>query len=279
MTGTTEDINPYTRDIDNWNFYDIAHFIHLADIESYEAVGREIEHIAKAAEMAYKAVNNGGRVIYVGAGTSGRIAAQDVVELKPTYGLGSETFDYLMAGGNGALIQSIEGSEDSEKDAEDALITMKVNSNDLIVGITASGSTPFVIASLRYARNLGCTTVGITCNLNKPIREISDLCIELITGPEVIQGSTRMKAGTAQKMALNIISTTVAIRLGRTYKNTMSNMGSWYNQKLKVRAASILMQQFGLSKEDADLTLQSADYDISKAIELVKSRKKRSGTV
>ncbi len=279
MTGTTEDINPYTVDIDRWNFYDIAHFIHLAEIESYEAVGREIEHIAKAAEMAYKAINDGGRVIYVGAGTSGRIAAQDVVELKPTYGLGSDTFDYLMAGGNSALVRSIEGSEDREKDAEVALKAMKVSKNDLIVGITASGSTPFVIASLRYAKNLGCATVGITCNLNKPIRGMSDLCIELITGPEVIQGSTRMKAGTAQKMTLNIISTAVAIKLGRTYKNTMSNMGSWYNQKLKIRAESILMQQFGLSKEDAHRTLESADYDISKAIELVKSRKKRAGTV
>ena len=273
MTGTTEDINPYTRDIDNWNFFQIAQFIHLADIETYEAVGREIEHIALAAEMAYKAIKDGGRVIYVGAGTSGRIAAQDVVELRPTYGLGSDAFDYLMAGGNSALVQSIEGSEDSEKDAEDALKTMKVNRHDLIVGITASGSTPFVIASLRYARNLGCTTVGITCNLNKLIREISHLCIELITGPEVIQGSTRMKAGTAQKMTLNIISTAVAIKLGRTYKNTMSNMGSWYNQKLKIRAASILKQQFGLSSEDADRILESVDYDISRAIELVKSRR------
>jgi N-acetylmuramic acid 6-phosphate etherase len=273
MAGTTEDVNPYTRDIDNWSFYEIAHFIHLSDIESYEAVGREIEHIAKAAEMAYGAIKNGGRVIYVGAGTSGRIAAQDVVELKPTYGMGSDVFAYLMAGGSSALVQSIEGSEDSEKDAEDALKNMKINRNDLVIGITASGSTPFVITALKYARNLGCTTVGITCNLNKPIHEISNLCIELITGPEVIQGSTRMKAGTAQKMTLNIISTAVAIRLGRTYKNTMSNMGSWYNQKLKIRAVSILRQQFGLSNEDAGRILESVDYDISKAIELVKSKK------
>lgn len=270
MTRSTEDINPYTHYIDNWNFYDMAHFIHLADIEAFEAVGREIEKISRAAEMAYSAINGGGRVIYVGAGTSGRIAAQDVVELRPTYGLGSDAFDFVMAGGEKALVQSIEGSEDSEKDATDALKNLKLSSKDLIVGITASGSTPYVLASLKYGRSLKTPTIGITCNRNKPVADLSDLCIELITGAEVIQGSTRMKAGTAQKMTLNIISTVVAVKLGRTYKNTMSNMGSWYNQKLKSRAVNILVQQFGLSKEDAVKTLEAVNYDISRAIDLVR---------
>ena len=275
MNNSTEDLNTFTTNIDSWGLSEIAHFIHLSDIESYEAVGRVIDKIAKASEIALEALRNGGRVIYIGAGTSGRIAAQDVVELKPTYGLGEESFTYIMAGGEKALMHSVEGSEDIEAEAVRSLDKIHLTKKDLVVGITASGTTPFVLSSLNYARSTGCHTIGITCNQDKPITKLSDLCIELLTGPEVIQGSTRMKAGTAQKMTLNIFSTAIAIKLGRTYRNTMSNMGSWYNQKLKRRAINILCEQFELSEREAKRILSSVDYNISKAIDIVKSKTKQ----
>lgn len=273
MTGTTEDINPFTSDIDTWDYEKIVRFIHLSDIEAFEAINSQIEKISRIAEVAVDSIKKGGRVIYVGAGTSGRIAAQDVVELRPTYGLGKDAFDYVMAGGDKALTESLEGSEDNVEDAVLVLKSRELTSSDLVVGISASGTTPFVISSLKYASEIGCTVVGITSNPGKPISEISDICIEIFTGPEVIQGSTRMKAGTAQKMVLNMVSTAVAIKLGRTYKNTMSNMGSWYNEKLKNRAINILVQQFGVPMDEATKILDHVNYDISAAISIVKSKR------
>ncbi len=268
----TEDINEYSMDIDKWGIYKIAEFIHLSDIKAYEAVGMQMHNISRLIEFAVNSIISGGRVVYVGAGTSGRIAAQDVIELKPTYGLGKESFDYIIAGGVKALSRSIEGSEDDHYESVNALKAINLNKNDLVIGISASGNTPFVISALNFASELGCRTAGITCNSGKQISKVSDPCIELITGAEVIQGSTRMKAGTAQKMVLNIISTTVAIKLGRTYKNTMSNMEAWYNQKLRSRALSILVNQFGLNDDEALNILKKFNYDLSKAIKYINNK-------
>ncbi|AAT42599.1 N-acetylmuramic acid 6-phosphate etherase [Picrophilus oshimae] len=271
----TEDINLNTVDIDTWDFQRIAEFIHLSDISAYEAVGRQIENISRLAEVSCNAIRNGGRVIYIGAGTSGRIAAQDVVELKPTYNLGRESFDYIIAGGERALAESVENSEDDQDAAVKDLKSININKNDVVIGISASGTTPFVISALKFSMNLGCLTAGITCNENREIKKFSNICIELITGAEVIQGSTRMKAGTAQKMALNIISTSIAVKLGRTYKNTMSSMESWYNQKLRSRAVNILMHQFNLKHDDAVNILERTDYDISRSIDIIRSMNKK----
>lgn len=272
MSGSTEDINKFSIDIDKWEYNEIARFIHLSDIEAYTSISSQIDKIAAVAEITVKAIKKGGRAIYVGAGTSGRIAVIDVVELMPTYGLGKESFDYVMAGGDRALTESVEGSEDDKNEAVLALKEKKLSASDILIGVSASGSTPYVLAAMEYARSIGCTTIGITSNSKKPINDESDICIELLTGAEVIQGSTRMKAGTAQKMTLNIISTSVAIKLGRTYKNTMSNMGSWYNEKLKQRAINILVEQFKLSQNSARKILEKVDYNISSAISIAKAR-------
>lgn len=270
---STEDINKFSTTIDRWSYYEIAQFIHLSDIEAYESIASQIDKIASVAEMIVKIIKKGGRAIYVGAGTSGRIAVIDVVELMPTYGLGKESFDYVMAGGDRALTESVEGSEDDKNEAVLALKEKKLSKSDILIGVSASGSTPYVLSAMEYARSIGCKTVGITSNSMKPITEVSEICIELLTGAEVIQGSTRMKAGTAQKMTLNIISTSVAIKLGRTYRNTMSNMGSWYNEKLKQRAVNMLVEQFKLSENAATKILKKVNYNISAAISFVKNNK------
>ncbi len=275
MHKITEEINPFSLDIDRWNTAQIVKFIHLSDIEAFEAVGRSLEVITEAAELIAGRLKGGGRAIYVGAGTSGRIAVQDVVELLPTYGLGKDYFDYVMAGGEKALTESVEGSEDNSDDAVKSLKAKNLSNNDVVVGISASGSTPFVVSAVQYGRSIGAAAVGITGNLQTPLRNHVDICIELVTGPEVIQGSTRMKAGTAQKMTLNIISTSVAIKLGRTYRNTMAHMGSWYNEKLKSRALSILKDQFGLETSQATDLLARNNYDISKAIDEYRKQKSR----
>lgn len=273
MRKSTEEVNSFSTDIDKWNTAQIIKFIHISDIEAFEAVGRSLDKITGVADLILEILSKGGRAIYVGAGTSGRIAVQDLVELLPTYGLGKEYFDYVMAGGERALTESVEGSEDSRNDAIESLKKKNLSSLDVVVGITASGSTPFVLAALEYAKSIGAKTVGITDNLETPVSKIADTCIELLTGAEVIQGSTRMKAGTAQKMTLNMISTTVAVKLGRTYKNTMSHMGSWFNEKLKSRAVSILTEQFGLEDSKAEELLSKNDYNISKAIDSYKKEK------
>lgn len=273
MRKSTEEVNSFSTNIEKWNTAQIIKFIHISDIEAFEAVGRSLDKITGVADLILETLSKGGRAIYVGAGTSGRIAVQDLVELLPTYGLGKEYFDYVMAGGERALTESVEGSEDSRNDAIESLKKKNLSSLDVVVGITASGSTPFVLAALEYAKSIGAKTVGITDNLETPVSKIADICIELLTGAEVIQGSTRMKAGTAQKMTLNMISTTVAVKLGRTYKNTMSHMGSWFNEKLKSRAVSILTEQFGLEDSKAEELLSKNDYNISKAIDSYKKEK------
>ena len=221
MTSSTEDINPFSVNIHEWDEETISSFIHLSDIAAYEAVGKAMDEISKACRMILESLEKGGRVIYLGAGTSGRVAAQDVVELLPTYDLGTDYFDFILAGGVGSLVKSVEGAEDDRNGSIEELKFRNIKQADIIVGVTASGTTPFVIGGMDYARSVGGRTIGITNNHGKIVEQSSDLCIELLTGSEVIQGSTRMKAGTAQKMALNIIATTVAVKLDRTHRNTL----------------------------------------------------------
>ena len=263
----TEDINIYSSNITSMDYMEIAKLIHTADIRAYESIFPNLEKIAEIAEKMVKTIKNHGRVIYIGAGTSGRLAVQDVAELRPTYNLGDETFDYIIAGGLKAVTESIENSEDSIDDAIKALGDKKITHKDMIVGITASGRTPFVIGAIIHSKKIGCFTVGITNNKDTEISKITDVCLELMTGAEIIQGSTRMKAGTAQKMVLNMLSTITAVKLGRTLDNTMSNMGSWYNEKLKERAISIISVKFNMSEEDSLKLLEKNNFNISRAID------------
>lgn len=268
----TEDNNTFSRNIDEWNSGDVLRFIHLSDIEAYEAISKAMVQIDQSTEKILSRMNEGGRVIYVGAGTSGRLAAQDVAELWPTYGIDSSMFDYIMAGGKEAISHSVEGAEDSRDDPITLLNEKSLNEKDIVFGITASGSTPFVLSSLKYAKSIGALSIGMTNNRQRPVQDIADVTIILDTGPEVIQGSTRMKAGTAQKMVLGMISTTIAVKLGFTYKNTMSNMGAWYNNKLRNRAVRMVVQEFGLDEKSARDMLEEHDYKISEVFSILNKK-------
>ena len=275
---TTEENNPKTRGISSKRTEDIVRIINDEDFQAFEAVKASVIEIAKAADICLSGIKKGGRVIYVGAGTSGRIAVQDIVELDPTYGLDSKTFLYVMAGGLDALLKSQEGSEDDTQAAVDALKKIDLKRDDIVVGISASGRTPFVLAALKYGNDIGSSTIGIVNNPGSVIEKEASHCIVLDTGPEVIQGSTRMKAGTAQKLTLNAMSTTIAIKLGRVYDNMMSYMGVTFNAKLKERAISFLMNEFAVSRGDALRTLEKSDYKLWAAIDRLKAGRSDEGS-
>jgi N-acetylmuramic acid 6-phosphate etherase len=274
---TTEENNPRSRGISDRVTEEIVRIINEEDFRAFTAVKASIREIAKAADICLTGIRKGGRVVYVGAGTSGRIAVQDIVELEPTYGLDSRTFIYIMAGGLDALLKSQEGSEDDTEAAVRALRDIGLNGHDVVVGISASGRTPFVLSALKYANSIDSSTIGIVNNQESIIEKEASHCILLDTGPEVIQGSTRMKAGTAQKLTLNAMSTTVAIKLGRVYDNMMSYMGVTFNAKLKERAVSFLVNEFGISRKDAILSLEKADYKLWAAINDLKARHREAG--
>ena len=275
---TTEENNPKTRGISSKRTEDIVRIINEEDFQAFEAVKASVTEIAKAADICLSGIKKGGRVIYVGAGTSGRIAVQDIVELDPTYGLDSKTFLYVMAGGLDALLKSQEGSEDDTQAAVVALKKIDLKRHDIVVGISASGRTPFVLAALKYGNSIGSSTIGIVNNPGSVIEKEASHCIVLDTGPEVIQGSTRMKAGTAQKLTLNAMSTTIAIKLGRVYDNMMSYMGVTFNAKLKERAISFLMNEFAVSRDDALRTLEKSDYKLWAAIDRLKAGRSDEGS-
>ena len=275
MCEKTEDINIYSNNITSMNAREMAELIHAADIRAYESIFPSLNKIAIIAENMIATIKNHGRVIYVGAGTSGRLAVQDVAELRPTYGLGREAFDYIIAGGLKAVTESIENSEDSMDEAVKALEEKAITSRDMVVGITASGRTPFVLGGIIYSNKMGCFTVGITNNRDTKISAVAKVCLELITGAEIIQVSTRMKAGTAQKMVLNMLSTITAVKLGRTLDNTMSNMGSWYNEKLRERAINVISIKFNMSKEDSLRLLEKNKFNISQAIDELKAKREK----
>ncbi len=261
----TEDNNVLSREITDWDSFEIARFIHLSDSEAIGAIYPQLETISKVIDTCVHSIKKGGKVIYSGAGTSGRIAVQDVAELRPTYGIKNDMFDYIMAGGEKAIIESVEGAEDSLTAPSEMLRNKSLAKGDVVIGLTASGTTPFVLESLKYAKSIGAHAVAITNNTDRPVSRVADVTIEILSGPEVIQGSTRMKAGTAQKMVLNIISTSVAIKLGYTYRNTMMKMQSWFNQKLRSRAVKMLVDEFGITEDEARKTLEKYAYHIEDA--------------
>lgn len=272
----TEANNKASRGIDVKPIPEIIDIILEVDKEVIKAVHDARKDISRVAEMCLKSVREGGRIIYVGAGTSGRIAVQDVVELYPTYGIGPETFLCLIAGGESALKQSIEGAEDDVSAAVREIRALGVKKLDIVIGISASGRTPYVIESIRHANNIGCTTIGITNNHGSDISKVATYTIRLATGPEVIQGSTRMKAGTSQKMVLNAISTAVAIKMNRVYGNMMSYMGVKFNSKLQKRAVNYLVEEFGLSEEESLETLKRNGFELWKAINELDDRRHSS---
>lgn len=265
---TTEKRNPKTMDMDTKSIGDILKLMNEEDKLVPLAVEKELLQIEKAVTFAIDSFKRGGRLIYIGAGTSGRLGILDASECPPTFGVDSTLVQGLIAGGLKALTTAIEGAEDNETLGGDDLKAISLTEKDTVVGIAASGRTPYVIGALKYAKSVGAKTVSISNNKNSIIGKLADVAIEVETGPEVLTGSTRLKAGTAQKLVLNMISTVSMIGIGKVYENLMVDVQPT-NQKLIERAKRIIMEATGADQETAEKTLEAAGYEVKVAIVMI----------
>jgi len=266
----TEKTSSKFEKLSELSIIEILKVINEEDKKVAYAIEKELPKIAKAVEVIVNAIKNGGKWIYVGAGTSGRLGVIDVAELLPTYNVGPETADAIIAGGPGAMFRPIEGAEDDEEMAIRELKARRINSKDVVIGISASGRTPFVIAALKYARSLGAKTIAITSTCNSPITSHADIIICPKTGPEVITGSTRMKAATAQKMILTMLSTTVMVKLGKVHGSLMVSLEP-VSKKLIERAKRIIMMEANVNYEEASKLLREANGNVTVAIVMAKA--------
>lgn len=248
----TEQRNEATKDIDLLSTLDILKKINNEDKKVALAVEKECEKIAPLVDVVTEAISNGGRLLYMGAGTSGRVGIMDAVECRPTFGVPHELVQCLMAGGELAFVRAVEGAEDNKVLAVDDLKKINLNCKDVVIGIAASGRTPYVVSGIEYAKSLGCKTGCIVTSPNSILASIVDYKVEAITGEEVITGSTRMKSGTAQKMICNMISTATMIKLGHVYQNLMVDVLPT-NEKLVSRAIGIISEVTGLSRDEAKI--------------------------
>lgn len=266
----TEGVNINTINIDKSSTLEILTMINEEDKKVASAVEKEIPQIEKAIDKIEKALRNNGRLIYVGAGTSGRLGVLDAVECLPTYGVSEDTMQAIMAGGKDAMFRAKEGIEDNKEDCKKDLKAIDFCSKDVLVGIAASGRTPYVIGGIEYAKELGAITIAVTCNPNSDIAKITDVSIAAVTGPEVITGSTRMKAGSAQKMILNMLSTATMIKNGKVYRNLMVDVKA-SNLKLIERAKRIVILATDVSRDVAEKYLEDTNYDVKLAIFMIES--------
>lgn len=251
----TEQSNPAADDLDCKSSLEIARLINAEDATVALSVTRVLPQIARVIDLVASALRRGGRLIYVGAGTSGRIAALDAVECAPTFN--TDRVQFIIAGGAKALAAASEVSEDDVNAGRREMARRKPKKNDVVIGIASSGRTPFTVAAIAEARRRGATTVALTCNLNSPLERATQFAIVTQVGPEVLAGSSRMKAGTAHKMVLNMISTAAMARLGYIYRNLMVNV-SPKNEKLRQRALVILEQATGADRQDAQRALKES---------------------
>lgn len=267
----TEERNAKTMDLDVLSTVDLVKRIQAEDLEVAKSVEAVAEHIAKAVDIASDRLVKGGRMIYFGAGTSGRLGVLDATECSPTFGVDAEMIQAYIAGGKDAMFQAFENAEDSvdlgRTDAESAEITDR----DVVVGITASGRTPYVIGALRKAKEKGAAVISIVNNPNSELEAISDICITALVGAEALTGSTRMKAGTAQKMILNLISTSTMVRLGKVYENLMVDLKPT-NEKLRERAASIICTVCDVERHVAEGALVASGNKVKTAILMIKRK-------
>jgi N-acetylmuramic acid 6-phosphate etherase len=266
---STERRNPASRNLDAMSALEIVRLMNREDRKVAGAVGRELPRIAEAVEVIVRAIRGGGRLIYVGAGTSGRLAILDAVELPPTYGIGADVVIPLIAGGKKAVMASAEGAEDSAGDAVGDLRAVRLRRRDVVAGIAASGTTPYVLAALRFARHRRAATIALTANRHSPVAKLADISIAAEVGAEVVTGSTRMKAGTAQKMVLNMLSTATMVRLGHTYENWMMDM-LMTNQKLTERGLRILVAASGAKLAAAEEALRQSGHNLRVALLMLK---------
>lgn len=262
---STESINPATCDLDRMSTLDLVRAINLEDTRVALAVAGAAAEIAAAIDAIAERMQRGGRLVYTGAGTSGRLGVLDASECPPTFSLPPGRVVGIIAGGDRALRSSVEEVEDQPETGEADLRAVRLTSQDCVVGLSASGRTPYVIGALRYARSLGALAVGLACNRPAAMGSDCDIAILVPVGPEVLSGSTRLKSGTAQKMVLNMLSTGVMVRLGKTYGNLMIDVHP-ANAKLRVRAARLLCQATGLSEAEALPLLERSGWELKTAV-------------
>ena len=261
----TEQVNPKFAGLDSMSPREILSAINSADAEVATAVANEISSIEVSVNKIVERMRSGGRIIYIGAGTSGRLGVLDASECGPTFSVGNNLVIGLIAGGDHALRNPIEGAEDSKAEAVRQLKEIGLNANDSLIGIAASGRTPYVIGGLEYAKEIGALAISLACNKNAEISKAADIKIEVDTGSEILSGSTRMKAGTAQKLVLNMISTTSMILLGKTFGNLMVDL-QVTNVKLRNRAERIIAAATGCSIERAGELLSESGEQVKVAI-------------
>ncbi len=262
---STEQISPSYVDLDSWSAAEMIAAMYEEQLAAAGAVRGALGSIAAAVDDAVSALQRGGRIVYAGAGTSGRIGVQDGAELPPTFDWPQDRLVFAMAGGLGALLQSAEGAEDSEAAGEQAMTNAAIGANDVVLGLAASGTTPFTIGALRKATAAGAVTIAVANNADAPLFDVARHRVLADTGSEVIAGSTRMKAGTAQKIVLNLFSTAVMVRMGRVYRGLMVDMRA-RNAKLRRRAEMIVGEIVRCPQSDAARYLQETGGDVKTAV-------------
>ena len=264
----TESRNEETMGLDQMTPLEIVTVMNREDGKAVEAVEEVLPQIAQAIVWCTDSLKQKGRIIYIGAGTSGRLGVLDAVECPPTFGVSPDVVVGLMAGGTPAFVRAVEGAEDSQIMGEEDLKEIHLSPADIVIGLAASGRTPYVIYGLRYAKKIGCRTVAVSCNRDSEIGKEADLAIEPVPGPEVLTGSTRLKAGTVQKMVLNMISTGSMVGIGKVYQNLMVDVVQT-NMKLITRAENIVMTATGCTREEARDSLEEAEGSVKLAITMI----------
>jgi len=269
-TLVTESRNANTMNIDSLSTIDMISMINEEDKTVPLAVEKEKEKIAKAVDVIAERLSKGGRLIYTGAGTSGRLGIIDASECPPTFGVDFELVQGLIAGGNTAIFKAVEGAEDNEQLGQTDLINKNITKKDVVCGIAASGRTPYVIGGMKYAKRLGAAVICVTMNPDSEMAKLADIAISVVVGPEVIMGSTRMKAGTAQKLVLNMLTTGAMIKLGKVYGNLMVDVKA-SNEKLIARAKRIVMLATSCEQDKVEKVLKETNYDVKLSILMIKT--------
>lgn len=262
---TSEAANPASEQLDTMSPFEIAQLMNQQDQTVALAVEQALEPISLAIKAVSHSIQAGGKVVYVGAGTSGRLGILDASEIPPTFSAPNGWFIPLIAGGQAAMFQAQEGAEDNESQGQVDLAALSVSQEDTIIGLAASGRTPYVLGALKAAKSEGLTTVGISCNRNSPIERLAEIPITIEVGPEILTGSTRLKSGTAQKMVLNMISTGAMVQVGKCFGNRMVDLQAT-NEKLQARALNLVLDLTTAKRTDALMALISADWDIKVAV-------------
>lgn len=268
---TTEARNEATKKIDQVSTLEMVTLINQEDQKVAQAIEKVLPQIAAAIDAAAERFKKGGRLIYCGAGTSGRLGALDAIELTPTYSVSPERAFGILAGGEKAMYQAIEGAEDSKELAIEDLTQHQLTARDVVIAIAASGRTPYAVSAIEYGKKVGALTISVTCNNQSPMNQLAEIGIAPIVGPEVITGSTRMKAGSAQKMVLNMFSTGIMVKVGNIYQNLMVNVQPTNEKLIQRRATNIIKEAAEIEESQAKEYLEAAQLEVAPAIVMAKA--------